>query len=117
MTAFYDVTFDPTGLCWLNIDPATVVDPNVGFRISAHGQDAIGQSFRVTGRLVPTNVEYRRSISTIQIPEIPPWEWPMLFNIQAGILNVVHNGILVQLIESVLQIGELKVELQDARSV
>ena len=31
--AFYDVTFDANGLCWLNSDPGTVVDPNVGFRV------------------------------------------------------------------------------------
>ena len=31
-----------------------------------------------TGRLVPTNVDYRQSISTIQVSKIPKWEWPVL---------------------------------------
>jgi hypothetical protein len=115
VTAFYEVTFDPNGLCWLNSDPTTVVDPNVGFPISANGKDAIGQPFSATGWLVPTNVEYRRSISTIQIAKIPEWEWPMQFEIPEKVLDVVHNGVSVKLNESVLQIGRLKVKLQDAR--
>jgi len=115
VTAFYDVTFDSSGLCWLNSDPATVVDPNVGFSISAKGTDAIGQSFGATGWLVPTNVEYHRSISTIEIARIPKWEWPMIFDIRETVLEVVFNGVLVMLNANVLQIGELEVELQDAR--
>lgn len=115
VTAFYEVTFDPSGLCWLNSDPATVVDPNVGFPISAKGKDAIGQPFSATGRLVPTNVEYRRSISTIQIAKIPSWEWPMLFDIREKVVEVVFEGVLVMLNENLLQIGEVEVELKDAR--
>jgi hypothetical protein len=115
VTAFYDLTFDPNGLCWLNSDPTTVVDPNVGFRISANGRDAIGQPCSATGWLVPTNVEYRRSISTIQIERIPRWEWPMLFDIQEKVLDGVLNGVSVKLNEKVLQIGKLKAKLQDAR--
>jgi len=115
LTAFYDVTFDASGLCWLDSNPATVVDPNVGFPISAAGKDAIGQSFSATGRLVPTNVEYRRSISTIERAKIPKWEWPMLFDIREKVLEVVFNGVLVMLNENVLRIGELEVELKDAR--
>jgi len=115
VTALYDVTFDPNGLCWLNSDPATVVDPNVGFPISAKGNDAIRQPFSVTGRLVPTNIEYHRSISTIQIARIPEWEWPMQFDVREKILEVVFNGVLVRLAANVLQIGDLEVELQDAR--
>jgi hypothetical protein len=110
-TAFYDVTFNASGLCWLNSDPATIVDPNVGFPISANGKDAIGQSFSATGRLIPTNVEYRRSISTIEQPKIPEWEWPMQF----GIRENTVEGVPVKLTENVLQIGQLKVQLQDAR--
>jgi hypothetical protein len=114
-TAFYDVTFGPNGLCWLNSDPATVVDPNVGFPISANGKDAIGQPFSATGWLVPTNVEYRRSTSTIQIARIPQWEWPMLFDIREKVVEVVLDGVSVKLNESVLQIGKLQAKLQDAR--
>ncbi len=115
LTAFYDVTLDPSGVCWLNSDPATVVDPNVGFPISAQGKDAIGQPFSATGRLVPTNVEYVRSISTIQIAKIPKWEWPVLFDIREKILEVVFKGVRVTLKENELQIGDLKVKLKDAR--
>lgn len=114
VTAFYDVTFDQNGLCWLNSDPTAVVDPNVGFPISVNGKDAIGQPFTATGRLVPTNVEYHRSISTIQIEKIPQWEWPMLFDIREKVLDIVFNGVSVKLNEKVLQIGKLKAKLQDA---
>ena len=116
MTAFYDVTFGANDLCWLNSDPATVVDPNVGFAISATGRDAIGQSFSAMGRLVPTNIEYRRSISTIEIARIPEWEWPMRFEVRENVLEVVFNGVLVMLNANVLQIGELEVELEDSRT-
>ena len=115
VTAFYDVTFDPNGLCWLNSDPATVVDPNVGFAVSANGKDAIGQPFSVAGRLIPTNVEYHRSISTIQIPRIPEWEWPMQFDVRTKVMEVVYEGVLVMLNVNILQIGDVEIELQDAR--
>jgi hypothetical protein len=115
VTAFYEVTFEPNGLCWLNSDPTTVVDPGVGFPIWANGKDAIGQPFSATGRLIPTNVEYHRSISTIEIAKIPKWEWPMRFDIREKVVEVVLNGVSVKLNESVLQIGKLKAKLQDAR--
>jgi hypothetical protein len=115
LVAFYDVTFDANGLCWLTSDPTTVVDPGVGFGISAKGKDAIGQSFNVTGRLIPTNVEYRRSISTIQIARIPVWEWPMRLEVPENVLNVVVDGVAVTLTDEVLKIDDLEVELRDER--
>jgi hypothetical protein len=114
IVAFYEVEFNANGLCWLKSDPATVVDPNVGFPISVNGKDAIGQPFNATGRLIPTNVEYHRSISTIQTPRIPEWEWPMQFIVRERVVDVVLDGVVVKLVESILQIGDLEVELQDA---
>jgi hypothetical protein len=90
--AFYDVTFDANGLCWLNSDPATVVDPNVGFPVAVSGNDAIGQPFSATGRLIPTNVDYRQSISTIEVPKIPKWEWPVLIETPDTIVDVAVDG-------------------------
>lgn len=115
LTAFYDVTFDASGLCSLNSDPMTVVDPNVGFTITAKGKDAIGQSFNATGTMRPTNVDYTRSISTIEVARIPKWEWPMLFDIREKILEVVLLGVPVILQGEVLKIGEVKVDLEKAR--
>jgi hypothetical protein len=114
MTAFYDITY-ANGLCWLTNAPSTVVDPDVGFTITANGTDAIGQSFSVTGRLIPTNLEYRRSISTIQLAKIPEWEWPMRFETPVDRLDVVIEGVVLTLDEDVLKIDDLEVELKDAR--
>lgn len=115
LNAFYEVTFGTNGLCWLTSDPTTVVDPSVGFAISAKGKDAIGQSFNVTGRLIPTNLEYRRSISTIEIAKIPEWEWPMRLEAPENVLETVVDGVVVTLSEDVLKIDDLEVELKDAR--
>ena len=115
LTAFYDVTFGANGLCWLDSDPLTQVDPSVGFAIAATGKDAIGQSFSVTGRLIPTNLEYRRSISTIEIAKIPEWEWPMRFEAPENVLETVVDGVVVTLDKDVLKIDDLEVELKDAR--
>lgn len=115
LTAFYDVTFDASGLCSLNSDPMTVVDPNVGFTITAKGKDAIGQSFNATGTMRPTNVDHTRSISTIEVARIPKWEWPMLFDIREKILEVVLLGVPVILQGEVLKIGDVKVDLEKAR--
>ena len=104
--AFYDVHFDKRGLCWLDGNPASVVDPNVGFPVAVVGNDAIGQSFSATGRLVPTSMEYRRSVSTIEIPKIPQWEWPVLFDTRETIVDVVLGGVQVKLEGDVLQIGD-----------
>jgi hypothetical protein len=114
LTAFYDVTFDASGLCWLTSDPSTVVDPNVGFQISATGKDAIGQSFSATGTLRPTNVEYTRSVSTIEVPRIPKWEWPMRFDIQELVVDVVFDGTRVAFDGKTVQIGDVKVEIEEA---
>jgi hypothetical protein len=54
--AFYDVTFDANGLCWLNSDPGTVVDPNVGFPVTVSDRSAV-QCARTAGtdqRPLPT---------------------------------------------------------------
>ncbi len=117
LTAFYEVNFDANDLCWLVSDPTTVVDPGVGFPISVTGKDAIGQSFNVKGRLIPTNMEYRRSISTIQIARIPEWEWPMQLDVPENILDLEFEGVMITLSEDVLRIDDLEVELNDARVV
>jgi hypothetical protein len=114
LTAFYDVTFGPTGLCWLTSAPATVVDPAVGFAVSVTGKDSIGQSFSVTGRLIPTNVEYRQSISTIEHAKIPKWEWPVQIEMPENVLETVVDGAAVTLTDDVLKIDDLKIELKDA---
>lgn len=115
LTATYDITYGANGLCWLTNAPATVVDPAVGFAVSATGKDAIGQPFTVTGRLIPEHLEYRRSISTIQIAKIPQWEWPMRFETPENVLDTVIDGVVVTLEDDVLKIDDLEVELKDAR--
>lgn len=115
LTAFYDVTFDAAGLCYLTSDPANVVDPNVGFQISATGKDAIGQPFSATATLRPTNVEYTRSVSTIEVPRIPQWEWPMRFDIREKVVDVVFDGVRVTLKETELRIGDVRVKIEQAR--
>jgi hypothetical protein len=117
LTAFYEVTFGANDLCWLTSDPTNVVDPGVGFPISATGKDAIGQSFNVTGRLIPTNMEYRRSTSTIQVARIPEWEWPMRFDVLRDVLEVEVDGVVLTLSGEVLKIDDVEVELKDARMV
>jgi hypothetical protein len=112
--AFYDVTFDPNGLCWLNSDPGTVVDPNVGFPIAVSGNDAIGQPFHASGRLIPTHVDYRESISTIEVPKIPKWEWPILIETPDTVVDVAVDGTQVQLDGDVLKIGDVEIEVKDA---
>jgi len=111
--ALYDVTFDANGLCWLNSDPSTVVDPNVGFPIAVSGNDAIGQPFSASGRLVPTHVDYRLSISTIQVPKIPKWEWPVLIETLDEIVDVVIDGTPVVLEGDVLKIGDVEIEVRE----
>jgi hypothetical protein len=115
LTALYEVTFDANGLCSLSSDPTTLVDPNVGFAITAKGKDAIGQQFNVTGRLIPTNFEYRRSISTIEIAKIPEWEWPMRFEAPENVVETVIDGVVITLSEEKLKIDDLEIELEDAR--
>lgn len=115
VSAFYDVTFDAGGLCWLNSDPGTVVDPNVGFAVAVSGNDTIGQPFTATGRLVPTNVDYRQSISAIQIPRIPKWEWPVIVETPAGQIDGVVNGTPVSVEGDVLKLGDVQIEIRDAR--
>ncbi|WP_243075412.1 M64 family metallopeptidase [Microbacterium sp. SS28] len=112
--AYYDITFDAAGMCWLNSSPATVVDPNVGFAISASGRDAIGQPFTASGRLVPTNVDYRQSISTIQVPRIPKWEWPMRLEILNAGLEVQVDGTPVVLEGDILRIGDVEIPVERA---
>lgn len=112
--ALYDVTFDANGLCWLNSDPSTVVDPNVGFPLSVSGRDAIGQPFSATGRLVPTHADYRQSISAIEVPKIPKWEWPVLIETPEVIVDVVVDGTQVQLEGDVLKIGDVEIQVRDA---
>jgi hypothetical protein len=114
LTAFYEVSYGANGLCWLSSDPTTVVDPSVGFAVSAKGKDAIGQSFNVTGRLIPSHMEYRRSISTIEIAKIPEWEWPMRIEVPENIFDTVVEGVVVTLSEEVLKIDDLEVELKNA---
>ena len=67
VTAFYDVTFGRQRPVLAEQRPGDEGGPRRRLRDLATGKDAIGQSFSVTGRLIPTNLEYRRSISTIQI--------------------------------------------------
>jgi hypothetical protein len=112
--AFYDVTFDANGLCWLNSDPETVVDPNVGFRVAVSGKDAIGQPFSATGRLVPTHIDYRQSISTIQVAKIPKWEWPVLIETPVTGVDVTVDGTPVRLKGDVLKIGDVEIPVRDA---
>jgi hypothetical protein len=112
-TAYYDVTYDANGLCRLANVPGAAVDPAVGFEIKAKGKDAIGQSFDVTGRLIPTNVEYSRSISTIQIARIPQWEWPMQLEMPENVLEAVVDGVEVSLEADVLRIDDLEIELEN----
>jgi hypothetical protein len=114
LTALYEVTFDANGLCSLSSDPTTLVDPNVGFAITAKGKDAIGQQFNVTGRLIPTNFEYRRSISTIEIAKIPEWEWPMRFEAPENVVETVIDGVVITLSEEKLKIDDLEIELENA---
>lgn len=116
LTAVYDVTFDATGLCSLTSDPTNVVDPNVGFLISAQGKDAIGQSFSATGTLRPTNIEYTRSVSTIEVPRIPKWEWPMRFDVRERIVDVVFDGIRVAVTGTMVQIGDVEVAIEEVRA-
>lgn len=117
LIAFYDVTFGANDLCWLSSDPTTVVQPGVGFPISATGQDAVGQTFNVTGRIYPTNMEYLRSISTIQVSRIPWFEWPMRIEVPQDVLEWVVDGVLVSISADEIKIDDLKVELKDARVV
>jgi len=112
--AFYDVTFDANGLCWLNSDPGTVVDPNVGFPITVSGNDAIGQPFSASGRLIPTHVDYRESISTVEVPKIPEWEWPVLIETPDTVVDVEVDGTDVQLDGDVLKIGDVEIQVQAA---
>jgi hypothetical protein len=65
---------------------------------------------------VPTNVVYRRSVSTIEVPKIPQWEWPVLFDTRETIVDVVRDGVQVKLEGDVLQIGDVEVEVRDARA-
>ena len=111
--ALYDVTFDARGLCWLNSDPGTVVDPNVGFPVAVSGNDAIGQPFSASGRLIPTHVDYRLSISAIQVAKIPEWEWPVLIETPETIVDVIVDGTQVQLDSGVLKIGDVEIQVQD----
>jgi hypothetical protein len=113
LSAFYDVTFDARGLCWLNSDPGTVVDPNVGFPVAVSGNDAIGQPFSASGRLIPTHVDYRLSISAIQVAKIPEWEWPVLIETPETIVDVIVDGTQVQLDSDVLKIGDVEIQVQD----
>ena len=76
--------------------------PNVGVQIKAAGRDAIGQTFNTTGTVRPTNVEYTRSTSTVQVPKIRKWEWPVQFEIGEQLLNVVFSGVKVDRINATL---------------
>src|SRR5262249_19080446 len=111
--AFYDVTFDANGLCWLNSDPGTVVDPNVGFAVAVSGNDAIGQPFNATGRLIPTHVDYRLSISTVEVPKIPKWDWPVLIETPETTVDVTVDGTQVKLDGDVLKIGDVEIQVRD----
>ena len=91
------------------------MDPSVGFEIKAKGKDAIGQAFDVTGRLLPSNVEYSRSISTVQVARIPQWEWPMELETPANVLETVVDGVVVTLDDQVLTIDDVEIEVRDAR--
>jgi hypothetical protein len=116
LTAVYDIEYGANGLCWLMNAPGTMVDPAVGFAVRARGTDAIGQDFDVTGRLIPSHLEFRRSISTIELDTIPQWEWPMRVDTPENVLDTVVDGTVVTLVEDdVLRIGDVEIELQDAR--
>jgi hypothetical protein len=70
----------------------------------------------VTGRLIPSHLEFRRSISTIELDTIPQWEWPMRVDTPENVLDTVVDGTVVTLDEDdVLRIGDVEIELQDAR--
>lgn len=112
--AYYEVTFDTAVLCWLTSDPSVVVDPNVGFAISVSGRDAIGQPFSASGRLIPTHVDYRLSVSTIQIAKIPRWDWPIMFHLPTKGLEVMVEGTVVKLEGEVLRIGDVEIPVKEA---
>ena len=76
--------------------------------------DARGQQFNVTGRLIPSHFEYRRSISTIEIAKIPEWEWPMRFEAPENVVETVVDGVVVTLSEEVLKIDDMEIELENA---
>jgi hypothetical protein len=108
--AVYDVSYD-AGLCWLGDDRAGSVPPERGFQIVAEGHDAIGQAFSATGQLYPSNEVFQRSISTVEIPSIPEWEWPVEFVKTVANPVTVVEGVNVQLDQNALRIGGVEVPL------
>ena len=114
LTATYDITYGATGLCWLTNAPGTIVDSRGRLRGHRLGQGRHRPAIHRDRSTHPSHLEYKRSISTIQIAKIPQWEWPMRFETPENIVDTVIDGVVVTLEHDVLKIDDLEIELQDA---